>query len=65
LLRKSKKGKSWVDLTMMERAGDRMEKMEGSCSTGQSPRRAVVPVEEEEVTQFQPRLKETYPFSRI
>jgi hypothetical protein len=24
------------------------EKMEGSCSAGQSPRRAVVPVEEEE-----------------
>jgi hypothetical protein len=24
------------------------EKMEGSCSTGQSPQRAVVPVEEEE-----------------
>jgi hypothetical protein len=24
--------------------------MEGSCSTGQSPQRAVVPVEEEEVT---------------
>jgi hypothetical protein len=33
---------------MMERAGDRWEKMEGSCSTGQSLQRAVVPVEEEE-----------------
>jgi hypothetical protein len=26
-----------MDLTMMERVGDREEKMEGSCSTGQSP----------------------------
>jgi hypothetical protein len=38
-------------LSMMERVGDREEKMEGSCSTGQSPQRAVVPaeVEEEEI----------------
>jgi hypothetical protein len=47
LLRKSNKGKSWMDLTMMERVGNRWEKMEGYCSTGQSPQRAVVPVEEE------------------
>jgi hypothetical protein len=33
---------------MMERVGDRWEKIEGSCSTGQSPQWAVVPVEEEE-----------------
>jgi hypothetical protein len=33
---------------MMERVGDRWEKMEGSRSTGQSPQRAVVPMEEEE-----------------
>jgi hypothetical protein len=38
-----------MDLTMMGRVGDRWEKMEGSCSTGQSPQRAVVPVEEEEI----------------
>jgi hypothetical protein len=37
-----------MDLTMMARGGDREEKMEGSCSTGQSPEWAVVPVEEEE-----------------
>jgi hypothetical protein len=37
-----------MDLTMMERVGDRWGKMEGSCSIGQSPQRAVVPVEEEE-----------------
>ena len=32
----------------MERAGGRQEKMEGHCSTGQSPQWAVVPMEEEE-----------------
>jgi hypothetical protein len=37
-----------MDLMMMERVGERYEKMEGSCSTGQNPQRAVVPVEEEE-----------------
>jgi hypothetical protein len=37
-----------MDLTMMERVGDREEEMEGSCSTGQSPQWAVVPVKEEE-----------------
>jgi hypothetical protein len=37
-----------MDLMMMERAGDKWEKMEGSCSTGQSPQWAVVPVEEKE-----------------
>jgi hypothetical protein len=35
-----------MDLTMMERVGDR-KKMEGYCSTGQSPQWAVVPMEEE------------------
>jgi hypothetical protein len=39
-----------MDLMMMERVGDRWEKMEGSYSTGQSPQWAVVPVEEEEVS---------------
>jgi hypothetical protein len=29
LLRKSKKGKNWMDLTMLERVGDREEKMGG------------------------------------
>jgi hypothetical protein len=37
-----------MDLTMMERVGDRWEKIEGYCSTGQSQQWAVVPVEEEE-----------------
>jgi hypothetical protein len=37
-----------MDLTMMERVGDRLGKNGGSCSTGQSPQWAVVPVEEEE-----------------
>ena len=33
----------------MERVGDRWGKMEGYCSTGQSPQWAAVPMEEEEV----------------
>jgi len=32
----------------MERVGGRWEKIEGHCSTGQSPQWAVVPMEEEE-----------------
>jgi hypothetical protein len=36
-----------MDLTMMDRVGDRWGKREGYCSTGQSPQWAVVPVEEE------------------
>jgi hypothetical protein len=48
IVTKVEKRKSWMDLTMMERVGDRWEKMDGSCSTGQSPQWAVVPVEEEE-----------------
>jgi hypothetical protein len=40
--------RDWMDLMMMERVDDREEKMEGSCSTGQSPQWAVVPMEEEE-----------------
>jgi hypothetical protein len=43
-----------MDLTMMERVGDRWEKMEGSFSTGQSLQCVVVPVEEEE---YKCRLK--------
>jgi hypothetical protein len=32
----------------MERVGDGQKKMEGYCSTGQSPQWAVVSIEEEE-----------------
>jgi hypothetical protein len=32
----------------MDRVSDRKRKMEGYCSTGQSPQWAVVPMEEEE-----------------
>jgi hypothetical protein len=39
----------WKRTEKMERVGDREGKMEGYCSTGQSPQRAVVPMEEEEV----------------
>jgi hypothetical protein len=49
LLRKSNKGKSWVDLNVVERFDDRWGKMGGYCWTGQSPQRAVVPMEEEEI----------------
>jgi hypothetical protein len=56
LLRKSNKGKSWMDLTMMERVSDSWEKMEGYCSTGQSPQWAVVPVEEEDTHRINERL---------
>ena len=36
----------------VERVGDREEKMERYCSTGQSPQRAVATVEEEEEVFF-------------
>jgi hypothetical protein len=48
IVTKVEQKKTWMDLTMMERVGDRWEKMEGYCSTGQSPPWAVVPMEEEE-----------------
>jgi hypothetical protein len=48
IVTKVEQRKSWMDLTMMERVGDRWEKIEGSFSTGQSPQWAVAPVEEEE-----------------
>jgi hypothetical protein len=39
LVMKVEQWKSWLDLTMMERVGDRWGKMEGSCSTGGRRRR--------------------------
>jgi hypothetical protein len=48
IVTKVEQRKSWMELTMMKGVGDREENMEGSCSTGQSPQWAVVPVEEEE-----------------
>jgi hypothetical protein len=36
-----------MDLTMMERVGERWKEMEGYCSIGQSPQQAAVPVEDE------------------
>jgi hypothetical protein len=45
--RGSRKRSSSVGIEKMERVGDRQEKMEGYCSTGQSPQRAVVPMEKE------------------
>ena len=46
--RGSRKRSSSAGSEKMERAGGRQEKMEGHCSTGQSPQWAVVPMEEEQ-----------------
>jgi hypothetical protein len=46
--RGSRKRPSSAGSEKMERIGDRQEKMEGCCSTGQSPQRAVVSMEEED-----------------
>jgi len=46
--RGSRKRSSSVGSEKMETVGGRYEKMEGHCSTGQSPQWAVVPMEEEE-----------------
>jgi len=46
--RRSGKRSSSVGSEKMERFGDREEKMELYCSTGQSPQRAVAQTEEEE-----------------
>jgi hypothetical protein len=37
IVTKVEKRKSWMDLTMMGRVGDKWGKNGGSCSTGQSP----------------------------
>jgi hypothetical protein len=47
--RGSRKRSSSARSEKMERVGDGSEKIEICCSTGQSPQRAVVPVEEEEL----------------
>ena len=47
LERGSRKRPSSAGSEKMERVGGRQEKMEGHCSTGQSPQRAVVPMEED------------------
>ena len=46
--RKSRKRSSSAGSEKMERVGDRLDKMEGHFSTGQSPQWAVAPMEEEE-----------------
>jgi hypothetical protein len=43
--RGSRKRSSSARSEKLERVGDRYEKMEGYCSTGQSPQRAVVTME--------------------
>ena len=52
--RRSRKRSSSAGSEKMERVGGRQEKMEGHCSTGQSPQWAVVPMDEEEEQQQQP-----------
>ena len=42
----------------MERVDGRQKKMEGHCSTGQSPQWAVVPMEEEEEEEEQEEEEE-------
>jgi hypothetical protein len=46
--RRSRKRSSSAGSEKMERVGGRQGKMEKYCSTGQSPQRAVAPMEEEE-----------------
>jgi len=46
--RGSRKRSSSAGSEKMKRVGRRYENMEGHCSTGQSPRWAIVPMEEEE-----------------
>jgi hypothetical protein len=46
--RGSRKRSSSARSEKMERLDDRQGKMDGDCSTGQSPQWAVVPMEEEE-----------------
>ena len=46
--RGSRKRSSSAGSEKMKRVGGRQEKMEGHCSTGQSPQWAVVPMEDEE-----------------
>ena len=46
--RGTRKRSSSAGSEKMERVGGRQEKIEGYCSTGQSPQRALVPMGEEE-----------------
>jgi len=47
--RGNRKRSSGAGSEKMERVSDGQKKMEGYCSTGQSPQQAVVPMEEEDV----------------
>ena len=54
--RGSRKRSSSAGSEKMESVGGRWEKMEGHCSTGQSPQRAVVPMEEEDYIKMHGRM---------
>ena len=49
----------------MERVGGRSVKMEGHCSTGQSPQWAVVPMEEEDEDEEEEEEEEEVGFTKI
>jgi len=61
--RGSRKRSSSAGGEKMERVGGRQKKMEGCCSTGQSPQWAVVPMEEEEEEGriMKPRTLQSFP----
>ena len=62
--RGSRKRSSSAGSEKMERVGGRQEKMEGHCSTGQSPQWDVVPMEEEELSENKRKLASQVDVSR-
>ena len=58
--RRSRKRSSSAGSEKMERVGDRQDKMEGHCLTGQSPQLAVGPMEKEEFISEQTAACATY-----
>ena len=54
--RGSRKRSSSVGTEKMERVGGRQEKMEGHCSTGQSPQWGAMPMEEDDLQSWHSEL---------
>jgi hypothetical protein len=63
--RRSRKRSSRAGSEKMERVGDKQEKMERYCLTGQSPQRAVAPTEEEEKEEEEEKKEELQSNSSI
>ena len=63
--RRGRKGSSCARSEEMERAGDRWEKMAGYFSTGQSPQRAVVLMEEEKERLLSQSTDPMYPSAKF